>query len=298
MTGLSEIIDTTEWPQKLLVTVGVVIGAFLLWFIIDWLVRRWISRKADRVDEHDLAGQATVQRLRTLGAMLEKVLHVLLVAGAVVYIMIIWGIPVGPLLALGGAIGLAVGFGAQDLVKDVIAGFFVLVEDQYAIGDVVELAGADGTVEEIRLRTTVLRGLDGSLHHVPNGEVRVATNLTPDYSRVVIDVGISYDADVDAAIAALSDEAARFRSDPDWTRAHADDPQVLGVDELGDSSVVIRVMFTTDPEKRWAVKREFLRRVKYRLDAEGIEIAYPHLQIVQGTIIPQVERPAEPPEPR
>jgi small conductance mechanosensitive channel len=179
-------------------------------------------------------------------------------------------------------IGLAVGFGAQDFVKDVIGGFFVLVEDQYSIGDSVSIAGANGTVEEIRLRTTVLRALDGSIHHVPNGEVRVATNLTPDYSRVVIDLGIGYDSDIDSAIAAIGDEAERFVADPEWEFAHADDPRVLGVDELGDSAVMIRVMLTTDPEQRWTVKREFLRRLKYRLDAEGIEIAYPYLQIVQS----------------
>ncbi len=282
MIQLVQIVDTNDWPEKVVLSAAVIVGALILWFILDRVLRRWVGRRAADIDETDLAALATVQRLRTLAATVEKFLVFLIVVGVVVYLMVIWGIPIGPLLAVGGAVAVAIGFGAQDLVKDVIAGFFVLLENQYAIGDVVKLSDVSGTVEEIRIRTTVLRDLDGAVHHVPNGEVRVATNLTPDYSRVVIDVGISYDSDVDAAIAAITDEAATFHADPDWASAHAEEPQVLGVDELGDSAVQIRVMFTTHPEQRWAVKREFLRRLKYRLEDEGIEIAYPHLQIVQG----------------
>ena len=186
--------------------------------------------------------------------------------------MLAWGIPIAPLVAGASVVGIAIGFGAQDIVRDVIAGFMVLVEDQYAIGDVVAIGGVTGTVQDIGLRTTVLRGLDASMHHVPNGEVRVATNLTPDYSRVVIDIGIAYDSDVDAAIAVIADEAARFRADPDWTDAHVQDPEMLGVNALGHSLVVIRTLLSTDPEQRWAVKREFLRRLKNRLDEEGIRV--------------------------
>jgi small conductance mechanosensitive channel len=280
--GFAQVIDTTDWANKALYTLAVVVGAVMIWFLIDWLVGRWIRSKTSKVEEGDLSGQARVQRLGTLAASMEKLLGVVIVATVVIYTMIIWGIPVGPLIALGSVIGIAVGFGAQGFVKDVIAGFFVLVEDQYAIGDDVRLAGVEGTVVDIRLRTTVLRDLDASLHHVPNGEVRVATNLTPDYSRVVIDVGVTYDSDIDAAIAAIGDEAIRMYADPEWEDAYAAEPQMLGVNQLGDSAVTIRALFTTAPARRAAVRREFLRRVKYRLDAEGIEIAYPHLQIVQG----------------
>ena len=280
--AIAQFIETTDWEEKALLSVGVIVGAVIIWFVIDWLLKRWVKRKADKIEEGDLAGQASAQRLHTLAATIEKLVGLIVVAGVIIYIMLIWGVPIAPLVAVGGAVGLAVGFGAQDAVKDLIAGFFVLVEDQYAIGDDVQIADVSGTVEEIRIRTTVLRALDGSVHHVPNGVVRVSTNMTPDIGKVVIDIGVSYDADVDSAIAAIDDEAARFRADPEWQSAHAGDPNVLGVNELGDSSVVIRMTFTTDPERRSAVKREFLRRVKYRLDEEGIEIAYPHLQIVQG----------------
>ena len=265
------------------VIAAVLIGALILWFIVHRLIRRWVRSKVSKLsDAEDLGERARAQRLDTIARTMENLFVIVMSVGAVVYIMLIWGIPIAPLVAGVGIIGLAIGFGAQDFVKDVIGGFFVLVEDQYALGDSVSIAGASGIVEDIRLRTTVLRSLDGAIHHVPNGEVRVATNLTPDFSRMVIDLGISYDSDVDSAIGAIGDEAARFAADPEWAKAHAGDPVVLGVDELGDSAVVIRTVFTTAPDQRWAVKREFLRRVKYRLDAEGIELAYPHLQIVQG----------------
>ena len=267
----------TDWPtwlQNLILSAVVVVGAVLLWLLARWVVRRWVGRQTKKLtDEDDLHKRAKAQRLETLGSTISTIAALLIIAGVIFYIMVIWGIPIAPLVAGLGVVGVAVGFGAQDFVKDVIAGFFVLVEDQYALGDVVEVAGVGGTVEEIRLRTTVLRSLDGAVHHIPNGDIRVASNLTPDYSRMVIDVGVSYDTDVDSAIAAINDEATRFRSDPGWEAAHADAPIMMGVNELGDSAVVIRTVFTTDPEQRWAVKREFLRRLKYRLDAEGIEIA-------------------------
>jgi moderate conductance mechanosensitive channel len=274
--------DWPAWLQNLIWTGVVVASAFVIWFVLHRFIRGWIrSRIGKMYDQDDLAQRARAQRFQTIASVLDTIVVLILVTGAIVYIMAVWGIPITPLVAGLGAVGVAIGFGAQDFVKDVIAGFFVLVEDQYAIGDVVDIAGVTGAVEEIRLRTTVLRSLDGAVHHVPNGDVRVASNLTPDFSRIVVDIGVSYDADVDAAIAAIGDEAEKFFDDEKWSTAHTEEPVVLGVDELGDSAVVIRTLFTTDPDRRWEVKREFLRRVKYRLDAEGIDIAYPHLQIVQ-----------------
>jgi small conductance mechanosensitive channel len=197
----------------------------------------------------------------------------------IVMVLAIWGVPIAPVVASLSVVGIGIGFGAQDFVKDVIAGLFVLTEDQYAVGDVVDLAGVSGTVVDVRLRTTVLRGLDGSVYHVPNGAVRVATNLTHEYSRVVVDIAVAYEESVDRVIDVISDEAGVFASDPDWAPRFVDQPTVLGVDELAESGVIVRVLMTTDPDERWTVKREFLRRIKNRLDGEGIEIPYPHLTI-------------------
>ena len=278
---ISSVSDWPQWAQNLLLSGAVVVTAVITWFIVRWVIERWVGSKAAKLASGDeLEDRAKAQRLETIAGTLETLLGMLFAVGAIVYVMLAWGIPIAPLVAGASVVGIAIGFGAQDIVRDVIGGFMVLVEDQYSIGDVVAIGGVTGTVQEIRLRTTVLRGTDASLYHVPNGEVRVATNLTPDYSRVVIDIGISYDADVDAAIAAIADEAARFRADPEWTGAHVQEPEMLGVNELGDSSVMIRTLFTTDPEQRGAVKREFLRRLKNRLDKEGIDIPYPHITVV------------------
>jgi small conductance mechanosensitive channel len=272
---------TRNWIGNAVLSAVIVGVSIVVGLILRWVIHRWVTSRAGKVEPDDLVARARLQRLETLARTLEAVAIVAMAVAVVLYLLVVWGIPIGPLVAIGSVFGIAIGFGAQDIVRDVLAGFMVLLEDQYSVGDVVDIAGASGTVEEIRLRTTVLRSLDGAVHHVPNGEVRVASNLTPDVGRMVIDIGITYDADIDTAIAAIGDEANKFRADPDWKAAHAGEPQMLGVNELGDSSVVIRTLFTTDPVQRWAIKREFLRRVKYRLEDEGIEIAYPHLQIIQ-----------------
>ena len=263
-------------------TVMIVLVAIVVWFLARWLIHRWSERLQRRlVSTGELGDRAKAQRLNTVGRTLSVVMFIVVAVVAIVTILGVWGVPLGPLIASLSIVGIAIGLGAQDLVKDVIAGMFVLIEDQYALGDVVQLAGVSGTVEEIRLRTTVLRDLDGSIHHVPNGEVRVATNLTHEYSRVVVDLSVAYEESVDRALEVIGEVAGGLAADPEWTSAVVDDPQVLGVDALDDSGVVIRVLFATDPDMRWNIKREFLRRVKNGLDEAGIEIPYPHVTITR-----------------
>jgi len=274
MTISSEV-WTQIWQTALVVVVAVVV-----WFLARWLIHKWSERLQRRlVSTGELGDRARAQRLNTIGRTLSVVMFIVVAVISIATVLGVWGVPLGPLIASLSVVGIAVGIGAQDLVKDVIAGMFVLIEDQYALGDVVQLAGVTGTVEEIRLRTTVLRDLDGSIHHVPNGEVRVATNLTYEYSRVVVDLSVAYEESVDRALEVIGEVAGGLATDPEWAPAVVDDPQVLGVDALDDSGVVIRVLFTTDPDMRWNVKREFLRRAKNGLDDAGIEIPYPHVTI-------------------
>ena len=265
------------WQTALIVVVGVVV-----WLVARWLIHRWSARLQNSLAATgELVDRARAKRINTIGRTLSALVFIIAAVVVVVTSLGVWGVPLGPLIASLSVVGLAIGIGAQDLVKDVIAGVFVLVEDQYAVGDVVELAGVSGTVEEIRLRTTVLRDLDGSTHHVPNGEVRVATNLTYEYSRVVVDLSVAYEESVDRALGVIGEVAEGLATDPEWSSAVVDEPEVLGVDALDDSGVVIRVLFTTDPDMRWNVKREFLRRVKNGLDEAGIEIPYPHVTITR-----------------
>ncbi|HEY5651565.1 MAG TPA: mechanosensitive ion channel family protein [Acidimicrobiia bacterium] len=261
--------------DRIIAAIAVAIGVLLLYFVIARLARGIVNRIADK-------GGDSAARAQTLWSMLRRVIQILFVVVGVLTVAIVVGIPITPLLAVGSAVGVAVGFGAQDLVKDIIAGFFILAEDQYHIGDVIRVAGVAGAVEDIRLRVTVLRDLDGYVHYVPNGQIDVTTNLTQQFSQVVIDVGVAYRVDVDSALAVFGDELAKLASDPDWSDKIIEEPQILGVDALGDSAVVLRGVMKVGADDRWLVKREALRRVKNRFDAEGIEIPFPHVTLYQG----------------
>ena len=192
------------------------------------------------------------------------------------------GIDIGPLLAGAGVVGLAVGFGGQSLVKDVIGGFFILLENHMNVGDVVEIAGKSGLVESINLRVTTLRDLEGKVHVVPNGEITTLTNMTKEWSRALVEIGVAYKEDVDMVIGILGEVAAEMREDAEYGPMMLEPLEVLGLDSFGDSSVNIKVMMKTLPIKQWAVAREFRRRVKKTFDERGIEIPFPHVTLYMG----------------
>lgn len=275
-------VEAEDILPKLAATAAALIVAAVVWWIIDRTGRRWVTR----LEERGPAGLAEHERLerRQRFATLWSVMRTLVVIGiATISILVVlsaWGIALGPFLAVGTVVGLGVGLGAQDFVKSVIAGFMIIIEDQYGIDDVVTIAGVSGKVEAIKLRTTVLRDLEGNVHHVPNGEIVVASNLTQGFSAVVVDVAVGYGEDIDRVLEVVGDEAARFSLDEEWVDSFLMPPEVLGVNLLGDWSVEVRVVFTTVPTARWAAKREFLRRIKIRLDSEGIEIPFPYRTIV------------------
>lgn len=211
--------------------------------------------------------------------MIRRLFLLTLLVTAILVIFGVWGISITPFLAMGTVVAAAVGFGAQDMVKDFIAGFFILVEDQFRVGDTVTIADVSGTVEDIQFRVTKLRDLEGNVHIVPNGRIKVASNHTSLYARPVIDVGISYDSDVDQALAVMKDELQGLAADPEWSDRVRGEPEVLGVNSLDDSAVVLRARITTTAQERWPVRREALRRIKKRFDAEGITIPFPQVTI-------------------
>jgi len=277
--ALSDVWD--NWGFEISATIATIIVAFILIFLVRRSVDRWNRRiESQLMSSQEHHNRERGQRLATLADVARLVLSLVVWSIVIVTIMGIWGIPMAPFVAIGATIGLAVGFGAQDAVRDVIAGFLILLEDQYAIGDVVSIAGVSGTVESIKLRTTVLRDLSGNAHHVPNGQIKVASNKTADFARYVADIPVGYDVDVDRAMAVIQDEAMLMFVDPDWVESFLSEPEMLGVNELGDSAVVIRLLMTTSTEQRWAVKREFLRRLKRRLDDEHIEIPYAYMNVI------------------
>jgi small conductance mechanosensitive channel len=239
----------------------------LIYFVAARAGHRFISRMA-------LKGEPGA-RAATLWSVVRRLLViVLVVTGLLTVASAVWELSLTPFIALGSAVGIAIGLGAQQLIQDVVAGFFLLLEDQYRIGDSVTLAGTSGDVEEIRLRVTVLRDVGGNLHYIPNGEIRLATNMTRDFAQVVLDVTIGFEADVDRVIAILGEEATAMAKDAGWSDAFLDVPEVLGVDRIAESGVVVRVTARVRPAERWRVQREALRRIKKRLDTEEIVLPW------------------------
>jgi small conductance mechanosensitive channel len=193
------------------------------------------------------------------------------------------GISIAPILATAGVAGVAIGFGAQSLIKDYFTGFFLLLEDQVREGDVVEVAGRGGLVEEITLRYVRLRDMDGHVHFVPNGEIKAVTNRTRGYATPVLDLSVAYREDTDEVVGVMREVAASLRADPEWKARIVDDLEVIGVDQLGDSAVMVRARLRVIPPiEQWNVKREYLRRVKKAFDERGIEIPFPHLTVYPG----------------
>ncbi|MFC1934605.1 mechanosensitive ion channel domain-containing protein [Chloroflexota bacterium] len=192
------------------------------------------------------------------------------------------GVPIAPILAGFGIAGIAVGFGAQYLIRDLIAGIFILMENQYRVGDVARVADIAGLVEEINLRKTVLRDLNGIVHHVPNGEIKVASNYTRHFSRVNLDVSVAYGTDLDHAISVINRVGQELAADENWSDRFRSAPQVLRVNNFGDSGIDIKVLGEVKPMEQWAVMGELRLRLKKAFDAGDIEIPWPHVKLYFG----------------
>jgi small conductance mechanosensitive channel len=264
-----------DWNEVTLRAVR--IGLVLLGGTVAYLVLRAVRNRITRtvIDDTDDARQRT----KTLAAVFTTTGIVVIVAVTAMTVVQELGISLGPVLATAGIAGLAVGFGAQTLVKDIISGFFILLEDQYSLGDAIETAGVSGVVEEVNLRTTLLRDVYGVVHIVPNGDIRVVSNKTKEWSRAVLEIGVGYGENPDRVIIVLEEIGAEIRDDPVYGALLLETPTVPGVEAFTDSAVVIRMMVRTLPLKQWTVARELRRRIKHRFDAEGIEIPFPQRTI-------------------
>ncbi len=223
-----------------------------------------------------------VARAATIRNVIESAARLVLISFFVLFVLAQIGLNLAPLLAGVGILGLAISFGAQSLVKDFITGFFILAEDQFGVGDVVTIAGLSGAVESLSLRVTTLRALDGAVHVIPNGQIDKVTVASKEWSRSVVDVEISYRSDLDHALAVISDEATQMTKALGWSWRIVGPPEVTGVEAFGASGILVRVLFKTLPKEQWGVGREFRRRLKLRLDAEGIDIPYPHTTLYWG----------------
>ncbi len=225
------------------------------------------------------ANPRRIQRADALGALAESLTKVVIWVTAVFMIFGVFGVPLGPLVASAGIIGVALGFGAQDLVKDFLSGIFMLVEDQYGVGDVIDAGEATGVVEGVGLRSTRLRDVEGTLWHIPNGEIRRVGNMSQEWARTLLDVGVSYGTDTDEASAIILEVAQQMAAEDDYAPLFLDEPAVWGVQALGPDSVDIRLVIKTKPGDQWSIGRELRARIKRAFDAAGVEIPFPQRTI-------------------
>lgn len=278
---LRDLIDLRSILPELIRAAVIILAAIIAYRLVRLLIKRLVDRPADDEDEDPVERRARLQRAQTLASLLGSVAFVVIAAVTVLTVLGNF-LDIGPLLASVGVLGLAVSFGAQSLVKDVITGTFMLIESQFGVGDIVRIADVSGQVERITLRTTTLRDLHGVVHIVPNGEITRVSNLTKSWSKAVLDVGVAYRENVDRVIDLLRAIVQSFHQDEDWAHRLLEPPEVLGVQSLGDSAVVIRVTVKTLPQEQFGVSRELLRRIKNRFDEEGVEIPFPHMTFYWG----------------
>ena len=276
---LARLDDFAAWNAGMtaLRIVLIAVAAWLAIAVLQRLVRTFRERLTQRMEDAE-----SVKRAETLGRVIRYIISVVITLVAAMLILAELGVSVAPILGAAGVVGLAVGFGAQSLVKDYFTGFFILLENQIRQGDVVRIADIAGLVEEVTLRHVRLRDYEGNVHYVPNGLISTVTNMSRGFAQSVMDIGIAYREDIDEAVAVIREVAAGMRADARYGPKILEELEIAGVEKWADSAVVIRCRFKVAPLEQWNVRREYLWRLKKAFDAHGIEIPYPHLTIYAG----------------
>ncbi len=256
----------------------IIIAAWVLTTVLQRGIRSFRIRLAAR-----MADRESAKRAETLGRVVRYLVALVITLLAGMLVLGELGISVAPILGAAGVVGLAIGFGAQSLVKDYFTGFFLLLENQISTGDIVQLSSEhSGFVEEVTLRYVRLRDYDGRVHFVPNGQITSVINMTRGFSFAVLDIGVAYRENVDEVMAVMLDVAGGMRKEAPHAERILEDMEMAGVDQWGDSAVVIKARFKVVAMQQWNVKREYLRRLKLAFDERGIEIPFPHLTVYAG----------------
>jgi len=272
-----------KWESVIATSLRILLVLFLLWLMMRF-VKIVLNRLEQRLVSHgddEVPGEVE-KRAETIVRLLRQGILIMLWLTGALMILRELGVEIGPILASAGIAGLAVGFGAQNLVRDVIAGFFLIIENQVRVGDVAIVNGTGGLVEAVNFRTLVLRDLSGVVHVFPNGSINTLANLTREWSAYVFEIGVGYKEDVDRVMALMREVGAELRADETFGPLMIDDVEVFGVDGFADSAVTIKGRLRTQPIKQWDVGREYRRRLKHAFDREGIEIPFPHRTLYFG----------------
>jgi small conductance mechanosensitive channel len=255
----------------------IAVAAWIAVMVLHRMIRAFRQRIALRLDERE-----QVKRAETIGRVFRYLATVIVTLIASVSILSELGVSIAPILGAAGVVGLAIGFGAQSLVKDYFTGFFLLLENQLTTGDVVEVGDRSGFVEDVTLRYVRLRDYDGNVHFVPNNLITTVKNMSRGFAQAVIDVGVAYREDTDEAFGAMRAVGREMRADADFGPRLLEELEIAGVERWDDSAVVLRCRFKVAPLEQWSVRREFLRRLKKEFDARGIEIPFPHVTLYAG----------------
>lgn len=283
-----------EWAQVLLGTPLKILAILIVGFVLRWFLHRAIGQLANRIaagfvpsrlaggkraaamlESSPLHSERRVQRAQTMGSVLKSLTTGVVATVVILMVLSELGADIGPLLASAGILGVALGFGSQALVRDFLSGIFMIVEDQYGVGDVVDVGEATGTVEAVGLRVTRLRDVEGTVWYVRNGEILRVGNQSQGWARAVMDIGVGYGEDVGRVQDLLRRVGCDLHEDPEWGPLILEDPEVWGVEALSADAVVVRLVVKTLPLEQWKVARELRRRIKATFDAEGVEIPFP-----------------------
>ena len=269
----------------LLILVAAWVSLFILDKIIDRVSRSMI-KKSERAGDPPSESE---KRIATLMRLVRQFARVVLLVLVVLVILSELGVQIGPILASAGVVGLAIGFGAQALVRDLIAGFFFILENQVRVGDVAIVNGTGGLVQEMNLRTLVLRDLSGTVHIFPNGTIDTLSNMTNEWSAYVFDIGVAYKENTDRVVGVIREVADALQADSEFGPSIIEPVEIFGVDKFGDSAVVIKGRIKTKPIRQWVTGREFMRRIKMAFDEKGIEIPFPHRTHYFGGTSPPID---------
>lgn len=285
MEVLQQLINGLSWETLIKTGIRVTLLMFLAWIAtlaLQKFLQRLERKLLNRSEAEGEPPTESAKRIETIVRLIRQAL--LLALWLTIGLMILkeFGVEIGPIIASAGIVGLALGFGAQNLVRDIISGFFIILENQIRVGDVAVINGTGGLVEKINFRTTVLRDLGGVVHIFPNGTIDSLSNLTNEWSAYIFEIGVAYKEDTDQVIGIMQQVGQELLQDEAFGPKLLEEPEIFGVDKFADSAVVIKGRIRTRPIRQWEVGREYLRRIKYAFDAHGIEIPFPHRSIYVG----------------
>jgi len=268
------------------VLIIVAVTWILLW-LVKKAVRKLINARIPQIREE--SEEQLSSRSETLASVVNRVISFITWFIAFMMILTVFGINVAPIIAAIGLAGLAVGFAAQNIIRDYFHGFFIIMEDWFRVGEVATCSGQTGVVESMGLRLTVLRDLNGTMHVIPNSKIDQTSNMAREWARINLDISVGYNENLDRVFQVVNDVCTKFKEDSEWSEHMLTTPEVVRVNNLGDSGIEIKVMGDTKPMQQWALMGELRKRIKERFDEEGIEIPWPHTKVYFGNTLERKE---------